>query len=76
MVGVWEVVSPPQKGFVGALGGWVSLPGDMELPVAPVPGGAEWVPETQIYPYCIVSVCPQSFLGPPRVSLHHGLIDH
>lgn len=50
----------------------MSLLGDTELPVALVPGHAEWMPETQIYPYCVVSVCPQSFLGHPRVSLYYG----
>lgn len=31
---------PPKKGLWVPLEGWVSLPGDMELPVAAVPGGA------------------------------------
>lgn len=64
----------PIKGLWVPLEVWVSFLGDMELPVAAVPGCAEWMPETQIYPCCEVPVCPQSFLGPPRVSLHHGSV--
>lgn len=69
MVEVREVVSPPKRGLWVPLQGWVSLPWNMERQPdwsGPSSWGAEWVPETQIYPYCVVSVCPQSFLGPPQ----------